>query len=71
VRWDAGTSKLASVASTWPMKASQSFDYGAALHILMKDIDLAIAQGEELGVPMGLSDGASGLQACDVRRRGR
>jgi 3-hydroxyisobutyrate dehydrogenase-like beta-hydroxyacid dehydrogenase len=30
----------------------RSFDYGAALHILMKDIDLAIAQGEELGVPM-------------------
>ena len=26
----------------------RSFDYGAALHILMKDIDLAIAQGEEL-----------------------
>jgi 2-hydroxy-3-oxopropionate reductase len=30
----------------------RSFDYGAALHILMKNIDLAIAQGEELGVPM-------------------
>jgi hypothetical protein len=30
----------------------RSFGYGAALHILMKDIDLAIAQGEELGVPM-------------------
>jgi 3-hydroxyisobutyrate dehydrogenase-like beta-hydroxyacid dehydrogenase len=30
----------------------RSFDYGAALHILMKDIDLAVAQGEELGVPM-------------------
>lgn len=30
----------------------RSFDYGAALHILMKDVDLAIAQGEELGVPM-------------------
>src|SRR5712671_1617355 len=25
----------------------RSFDYGAALHILMKDIELAIAQGEE------------------------
>ena len=30
----------------------RSFDYGVALHILVKDIDLAIAQGEELGVPM-------------------
>src|ERR1041384_2107610 len=30
----------------------RSFGYGAALHILMKDIDLAISQGEELGVPM-------------------
>ena len=30
----------------------RSFGYGATLHILMKDIDLAIAQGEELGVPM-------------------
>lgn len=30
----------------------RSFGYGAALHILMKDVDLAIAQGEELGVPM-------------------
>jgi len=32
--------------------ADRSFDYGAAMHILMKDIDLAISQGEELGVPM-------------------
>ena len=30
----------------------RSFDYGAALHILMKDVDLAIAQSEALGVPM-------------------
>jgi 3-hydroxyisobutyrate dehydrogenase-like beta-hydroxyacid dehydrogenase len=31
---------------------TRTFDYGAEMHILMKDIDLAIAQGEELGVPM-------------------
>ena len=31
---------------------SRDFNYGAALHILMKDIDLAMEQGEELGVPM-------------------
>jgi len=29
-----------------------SFDFGATIEILMKDIDLAIEQGEELGVPM-------------------
>jgi 2-hydroxy-3-oxopropionate reductase len=36
----------------------RSFDYGAALHILMKDIDLAIAQGEALGVPMWVCQAA-------------
>ena len=29
-----------------------TFDVGATIEILMKDVDLAIAQGEELGVPM-------------------
>lgn len=33
---------------------TRDFNYGAAMHILMKDIDLAIEQGEELGVPMWL-----------------
>ena len=36
----------------------RSFGYGAALHILMKDIDLAIAQGVELGVPMWVCQAA-------------
>jgi 2-hydroxy-3-oxopropionate reductase len=36
----------------------RSFGYGAALHILMKDIDLGIAQGEELGVPMWVCQAA-------------
>src|SRR5690348_4355669 len=36
----------------------RSFDYGAAMHILMKDIDLAIAQGEALGVPMWVCQAA-------------
>jgi len=36
----------------------RSFNYGAALHILMKDVDLAIAQGEELGVPMWVCQAA-------------
>ena len=37
---------------------TRSFDYGAEMHILMKDIDLAIAQGEELGVPMWVCQAA-------------
>jgi 2-hydroxy-3-oxopropionate reductase len=36
----------------------RSFGYGAALHILVKDVDLAIAQGEELGVPMWVCQAA-------------
>ena len=32
----------------------RKFDFGAPLHILMKDVDLAIEQGEALGVPMWL-----------------
>lgn len=33
----------------------RKFNFGAPLHILMKDVDLAIEQGEELGVPMWVS----------------
>lgn len=36
----------------------RSFGYGAAMHILMKDIELAIDQGEELGVPMWVCQAA-------------
>lgn len=32
----------------------RKFNFGAPLHILMKDVDLAIEQGEALGVPMWL-----------------
>jgi 3-hydroxyisobutyrate dehydrogenase-like beta-hydroxyacid dehydrogenase len=35
-----------------------TFDYGATIEILMKDVDLAIAQGEELGVPMWVCQAA-------------
>jgi 3-hydroxyisobutyrate dehydrogenase-like beta-hydroxyacid dehydrogenase len=37
---------------------TRSFDYGAEMHILMKDVDLAVAQGEELGVPMWVCQAA-------------
>ncbi|MEQ1714070.1 MAG: NAD-binding protein, partial [Hyphomicrobium sp.] len=30
----------------------RTFESGATIEILMKDVDLAIEQGEELGVPM-------------------
>ena len=33
----------------------RTFDFGATIEILMKDVDLAIEQGEELGVPMRVS----------------
>jgi 2-hydroxy-3-oxopropionate reductase len=33
----------------------RTFDFGATIEILMKDVDLAIEQGEELGVPMWVS----------------
>lgn len=31
---------------------NRAFDYGAPMHILAKDVDLAIEQGDRLGVPM-------------------
>jgi 3-hydroxyisobutyrate dehydrogenase-like beta-hydroxyacid dehydrogenase len=33
----------------------RTFDFGATIEILMKDVDLAIEHGEELGVPMWVS----------------
>lgn len=33
----------------------RTFDFGATIEILMKDVDLAIEQGEELGIPMWVS----------------
>lgn len=33
----------------------RTFDFGATIEVLMKDVDLAIEQGEELGVPMWVS----------------
>ena len=33
---------------------TRDFNFGATMHILKKDMDLAVEQGEELGVPMWL-----------------
>jgi 2-hydroxy-3-oxopropionate reductase len=50
---NAGTGNNTATQTMFPRAVlPRTFDYGAALHILMKDIDLAIEQGEELGVPM-------------------
>ena len=37
---------------------NRAFDYGAPMHILTKDVDLAIEQGERLGVPMWVCQAA-------------
>jgi 3-hydroxyisobutyrate dehydrogenase-like beta-hydroxyacid dehydrogenase len=56
---DAGSGRNSAVQSKFPEAVlTRSFDYGAEMHILMKDIDLAIAQGEELGVPMWVCQAA-------------
>jgi len=50
---NAGTGNNTATQTMFPRAVlPRTFDYGAALHILKKDIDLAIEQGEELGVPM-------------------
>ncbi|MCX5818940.1 MAG: NAD-binding protein [Deltaproteobacteria bacterium] len=54
---------------------NRKFDYGAPMHILMKDIDLAINQGERLGIPMWVCQAArlvfkhamfEGMAECDI-----
>jgi 3-hydroxyisobutyrate dehydrogenase-like beta-hydroxyacid dehydrogenase len=56
---NAGSGRNSATESKWPLSVlTRSFDYGAEMHILMKDIDLAIAQGEELGVPMWVCQAA-------------
>lgn len=37
---------------------NRKFDYGAPMHILTKDVDLAIEQGERLGIPMWVCQAA-------------
>jgi 3-hydroxyisobutyrate dehydrogenase-like beta-hydroxyacid dehydrogenase len=55
----AGSGRNSAVEAKFPMSVlSRSFDFGAEMHILMKDIDLAVAQGEALGVPMWVCQAA-------------
>ncbi len=69
---NAGSGRNSATEAKFPAAVlTRSFDYGAEMHILMKDIDLAIAQGEELGVPMWVCEAASaGVQACHAQGRG-
>src|SRR3954469_3374282 len=56
---NAGSGRNSATESKFPAAVlTRSFDYGAEMHILMKDIDLAVAQGEELGVPMWVCEAA-------------
>ena len=56
---NAGSGQNSATQAKFPRAVlTRSFDFGAEMHILMKDIDLAIAQGEELGVPMWVCEAA-------------
>jgi 2-hydroxy-3-oxopropionate reductase len=56
---NAGSGRNSATEAKFPAAVlTRSFDYGAEMHILMKDIDLAIAQGEALGVPMWVCQAA-------------
>lgn len=55
----AGSGRNSAVDSKFPLSVlTRGFDFGAEMHILMKDIDLAIEQGEHLGVPMWVCQAA-------------
>ena len=56
---NAGSGRNSATEAKFPASVlTRGFDYGAEMHILMKDIDLAIAQGEDLGVPMWVCQAA-------------
>jgi 3-hydroxyisobutyrate dehydrogenase-like beta-hydroxyacid dehydrogenase len=53
---NAGTGRNFATTHIFPNAVlPRSFDFGATFEILAKDVDLAIEQGEELGVPMWVS----------------
>lgn len=54
-----GTGRNFATANLFPSSVmSGTFQFGATIEILMKDVDLAIEQGEELGVPMWVCQAA-------------
>lgn len=56
---NAGSGRNLATALIFPKAVmTGSFDFGAPLHILMKDVDLAVELGEDLGVPMWVCQAA-------------
>ncbi|MFT5176882.1 MAG: 3-hydroxyisobutyrate dehydrogenase-like beta-hydroxyacid dehydrogenase [Gammaproteobacteria bacterium] len=56
---NAGSGRNSATMEKFPRAVlPRSFDFGAPMHILMKDIDLAVQQGERLGIPMWVCQAA-------------
>jgi len=56
---NAGTGRNSATVSKFPVSVlDRSFNFGSTIQILMKDADLAIEQGEALGVPMWVCNAA-------------
>jgi 2-hydroxy-3-oxopropionate reductase len=56
---NAGSGRNAALSMVMPNAVlPRTFDFGCPLHILMKDVDLAVELGEELGVPMWVCQAA-------------
>lgn len=54
-----GSGRNSATLSKFPHAVlGRTFDFGAPMHILTKDIDLAIEQGERLGIPMWVCQAA-------------
>ncbi|HEX4893718.1 MAG TPA: NAD(P)-dependent oxidoreductase [Hyphomicrobiaceae bacterium] len=54
-----GSGRNSATQSKFPTSVlNRKFDYGAPMHILTKDVDLAIEQGERLGIPMWVCQAA-------------
>jgi 3-hydroxyisobutyrate dehydrogenase-like beta-hydroxyacid dehydrogenase len=56
---NAGTGRNSATTTKFPVSVlDRSFEFGSTIAILMKDADLAIEQGEALGVPMWVCNAA-------------
>lgn len=54
-----GSGRNSATLQKIPMSVlTRNFDFGAEMHILTKDVDLAIEQGERLGIPMWVCQAA-------------
>jgi 3-hydroxyisobutyrate dehydrogenase-like beta-hydroxyacid dehydrogenase len=56
---NAGTARNFATANVFPKAVvPRTFGFGATIDILMKDVDLAVAQGEAVGIPMWVCQAA-------------